>query len=353
MSLQSESRLTEDEALQTREELRKALEEIERVIVGKRSVLELMMTAFLARGHVLIEDIPGVGKTTLAKALAHVVGGTFKRIQFTPDLLPGDVTGLTLWNQKTAEWVFSPGPVFTNVLLADEINRATPKTQSALLESMEEAQVTIDGVTHPLPQPFFVIATQNPIEYRGTYALPEAQMDRFLLRVRLGYPEVAQEIDLLTRHAEADSTAGYTEETTDTSANGAANGSAGSAGAGNANLLLQRVQEVWTLARARRLQALRARVYIAPPVQQYIVALTSATRSRPGVLLGASPRASVALQRAAQGAALLAGRPFVTPDEVKRLVVPVLGHRLMLQSGGNSQSAETLLTQILDDITVP
>jgi MoxR-like ATPase len=334
--------LPTETASAAREQIRRALNEVERVIVGKRETLELMMIALLARGHVLIEDIPGVGKTTMAKALAHAIGGSFKRIQFTPDLLPGDVTGLTMWNQKTSEWIFSPGPVFANVLLADEINRATPKTQSALLESMEEAQVTIDGITHRLPQPFFVIATQNPVEYRGTYTLPEAQMDRFLLRVRLGYPSLSEEIDLLSRHAEVETRSAVTDPST----NGAAEKSS------QAPNLLQRLSVAWTAEQARDMQALRARVLVAPPIQQYIVNLTHATRRQTAVMLGASPRASVALQRAAQGAALLQGREFVTPDDVKRLAIPVLSHRLLLQ-GGNSTSSESLIEQVLDETPVP
>ncbi len=198
------SQLTADEAVQARADARKVITQVEKVLVGKHDAIETVLIALLARGHALLEDIPGVGKTTLAKALARAIGGTFKRIQFTPDLLPGDVTGLTIYNQKSSEFSFVPGPVFANIVLADEINRATPKTQSALLEAMEESQVTVEGTTRSLPQPFFVLATQNPIEYRGTFPLPEAQMDRFLLRVGMGYPSEAEEGEMLQRHAEAE-----------------------------------------------------------------------------------------------------------------------------------------------------
>jgi MoxR-like ATPase len=365
--LSASHKLSAEEAAQAREELRRVRNEIERVIVGKREVLDLLLTAFLARGHVLIEDIPGVGKTTMAKALAQVIGGSFKRIQFTPDLLPGDVTGLTLWNQKTSEWIFTPGPVFANVLLADEINRATPKTQSALLESMEEAQVTIDGRTHRLPQPFFVLATQNPVEYRGTYPLPEAQMDRFLLRARLGYPRIEEERELLLRHANADSaaaTASLEHKASlqpkasiehATASEATSNGSGNKAPEEGVAGLLQRVQTCWSSEQARAVLALRARVWVAPPVQEYIVNLVTATRDQTEILLGASPRASVALQRAAQGAALLQGRHFVEPDDVKRLAAPVLAHRLILQGAGsvNHTLAESLVARLLEDTPVP
>lgn len=330
--------LTADEAVWAKEATRRVVAQIERVIVGKHSVVELLMIALMAQGHVLIEDIPGVGKTTLAKALAQALGGTFKRVQFTPDLLPGDVTGLTIYNQKSSEFIFAPGPLFTNILLADEINRATPKTQSALLESMEEAQATLDGVTHPLPAPFFVMATQNPIEYRGTYPLPEAQMDRFLLRIHMGYPHKDEEIDMLGRHLEASAHAAH-----DYSTQSAA--------------LLAEVESVLDIESAVQLQRYRTRVTVAPAVREYIVNITHATRQQPRVLLGASPRGALALQRAAQGSALLAGREFVLPDDVKRLVQPVLSHRLIMQEQSGSAlgtgAADGVLQEILDELAVP
>lgn len=304
--------ISAEEAVRVNATARRIISQVERVIVGKREVIELVIMALLARGHVLIEDIPGVGKTMLAKAIARTVGGSFKRIQFTPDLLPGDVTGITLFSQKAEEFVFNPGPIFANVILADEINRATPKTQSALLESMEESQVTVEGVTRPLAQPFFVMATQNPIEYRGTYPLPEAQMDRFLMRVRLGYPGVAQESEMLARHLEAGSS------------------ESGQSEPNQAAALLSSIEPITDVAMLCELQQARMRVHVSPEVRDYIVAVVQSTRSAVEVALGASPRASLALQRVAQAAALLQGREFVTPDDIKHLAPMVLSHRLIL-----------------------
>jgi MoxR-like ATPase len=334
----------------------------------------MMVIALLARGHVLIEDIPGVGKTTLAKSVAKAIGGTFKRIQFTPDLLPGDVTGLNIFNPKTGEFHFNPGPIFANVVLADEINRATPKTQSALLESMEETQTTTDGTTRALPAPFFVIATQNPIEYRGTYPLPEAQMDRFLMRLSVGYPKLNEEIDMLARHADAASieacesgTAHHTQPAADAAtlhAQGAHHFNGTSSGAQTSNnrvlaregnfeqALLERVETALSIEDAQEMQRARARVHVSASVREYIVTLTTATRNEFGVRLGASPRASLALQRAAQAAALLAGREFVLPDDVKRLATPVMAHRLILQNS-DIKAAEELITRLLEEVPVP
>lgn len=368
-------KLSAAEAASIRDSARRVIAQVERVIVGKRDLIELVTVALLARGHVLIEDIPGVGKTTLAKAMAKAIGGSFKRIQFTPDLLPGDVTGLTIYNQKSNEFVFNAGPVFANVVLADEINRATPKTQSALLESMEEMQATVDGVTRVLPTPFFVVATQNPVEYRGTYPLPEAQMDRFLMRVSMGYPRHDEEIEMLERHAALDL------DNEDTHSPPNLNGSAPPAHNAssahstnvsgsvtdrvldsetpedNANVdmaLLERVETVLTPEEAQALQTERMRVWVSPPVREYIVTLAHATRDQFEVRLGVSPRGSLALQRAAQAVAAIEGREYVLPDDVKRLAIPVLAHRMVMQSGdARDGAAETLLQRLLDEVPVP
>ena len=352
--------LSAEEALAARGEIHRLIAQVERVIVGKRALLEMAAIALLARGHILIEDIPGVGKTTLAKAMARAVGGSFKRLQFTPDLLPGDVTGLTTYSQKSGEFFFNPGPVFANIVLADEINRATPKTQSALLEAMEESQVTADGITHPLPQPFLVIATQNPIEYRGTYPLPEAQMDRFLMRVSIGYPQLEEEIDLLERHARADSS-GATQAIArrdDASTREGAlpeeseSGAVTSGESSQTATLLEGVEEALSVASTRALQAARMRVHVAPELRRYIVALCDATRRHHEVRLGVSPRGSLALQRAAQAAALLAGREYATPDDVKSLALPVLSHRLLLQGRDERDGGENLMRQILTEVPI-
>ena len=328
--------LSSEEAAIARDGMRRVIAQVERVIVGKRSIVELCALALLARGHVLIEDVPGTGKTMLAKAFARAMGGEFKRIQFTPDLLPGDVTGLSIYSPKTGEFSFVPGPIFAHVLLADEINRATPKTQAALLEAMEEAQVTTDGQTRALPRPFLVLATQNPVEYRGTYPLPEAQMDRFLLRVGLGYPTRQQEIEMVSRHI--NSGAGASDQ-------GALAGQAGS--------LLNAVEPVLSVEEARRFQADRMRVQIAPELHEYLVDLIHATRSHVAVALGASPRATLALQRAAQANALLDGRTYVVPEDIKTLAPPVLSHRLILHGeSSNARASHDLVCAILDEVAV-
>jgi MoxR-like ATPase len=280
----------------------KIRDNVGRVIVGKSETTTLLLVALLCEGHVLIEDVPGVGKTTLAKALARSLDLSFQRIQFTPDLLPSDVTGLSYFNQKTQEFQFRPGAIFANLVLADEINRATPRTQSALLEAMEERQVTSDGETRALPRPFFVLATENPIELEGTFPLPEAQLDRFLLRVSLGYPDRNEEGAIARRFAEANPLDDLAPVT--------------------------RADDLAELGRACR------RLFVGEAVEGYIVDLVRATREQPDVELGASPRATLALFRASQALAAIDGRDYVLPDDVKSLAQPVLGHRLILTSSG-------------------
>jgi MoxR-like ATPase len=295
---------------------------VERVIVGKHEEVRLALVALLCRGHLLIEDVPGTGKTVLAKAIAKSLGCTFRRIQFTPDLLPSDVTGLSIYNQKTQEFEFKPGPIMAQVVLADEINRATPKTQSALLESMEERQATIDGITYPMPDPFLVIATQNPIEYEGTFALPEAQLDRFMLRIRLGYPEQLEEIVILDEQKRAHP--------------------------------LEEIEEVCAVDELRELQGLVREVYVDSTVADYIVRLVGATRLHPDVYLGASPRGSIALYRAGQALAGLLGRDYVIPDDVKALAEPALAHRLIIKTSStiHDVGAAQVVRELLDSVPV-
>jgi MoxR-like ATPase len=299
------------------------IEEIETVIVGKRQAVETIVVGLLCSGHILIEDIPGVGKTMLAKALAGALGATYRRIQFTPDLLPADVTGTSVFNQKTGEFAFRQGPVFTNVLLADEINRATPKTQSSLLECMEEFQVTVDGATHMLDRPFFVIATENPIEYRGTYPLPEAQLDRFLMRVSIGYPTAEEEIVVLDRQVKEHP--------------------------------IKAVKAVVTREDVLRMQQSVKDVHIDPSLKQYMVQLVAETRNHPMLALGASPRASLGLMRTGQARAALQGREFVLPDDIKALAAPVLCHRLILKPEARVRQADVaeLVAELVDSVPVP
>ncbi len=296
---------------------------VELVIVGKHQEVQLTLLALLCRGHVLIEDVPGVGKTMLAKAIARSLGCTFKRIQFTPDLLPTDVTGVSVYNQKTGEFEYRAGPVMAQIVLSDEVNRATPKTQSALLEAMEERQVTVDGITHPLPDPFIVLATQNPIEYEGTFPLPEAQLDRFLIRIELGYPGRADEIDMLGRQQQT--------HPLDT---------------------LQQVVEGPDLIEAQR--AVRD-VYVDQLIKDYIVGIVDATRKHEDVYLGASPRGSLALYRCAQARAAIEGRDFVIPDDVKALAEVTLAHRVILRPAARIKNADVriLIGDILRRVPVP
>ncbi len=292
------------------------IDNVSRVIVGKRKCVELLMVALLADGHVLLEDVPGMGKTLMAKCLARSMGGIFKRVQFTPDLLPSDVTGFNVYSRQAGSFEFQPGPVMTNVLLADEINRTIPRTQSSLLESMEERQVTVDGRTYPLPSPFFVIATQNPIELEGTFPLPEAQLDRFLLKIDLGYPDREEEITILERFQEKDP--------------------------------LEELGSIIEPEKFVELQAARRQIRVSEPVRAYIADIVRATRSHAAMLYGASPRATIGLMRAAQGMAALQGRPFVLPDDVKQLAEPVLCHRLILKEEERLRGAET--KQVIEDI---
>jgi len=299
------------------------VENASRVIVGKGHVMELMTVALLAQGHVLLEDVPGLGKTVMAKALARSIGGVFKRIQFTPDLLPSDVTGFSVYNQKACEFVFHPGPVMANILLADEINRTIPRTQASLLESMGEFQVTVDGQTLDLPKPFFVIATQNPIEMDGTFPLPEAQLDRFLMKIDVGYPDREEEMAILDRFARGDPLAEL--------------GAASSP---------ERIAE---------LQRRRGEIAVAPAVRGYIADLVAATRNHPKVRYGASPRGSLGLFRASQALAAIRGRDFVIPDAVKELALPVLGHRIILRHEKRVEgaSAAAVMAELLDKVALP
>jgi len=301
----------------------RVIENVERVIVGKRATVELAVVGLLSQGHLLIEDVPGVGKTMLARSLARSLGCSFGRIQFTPDMLPSDITGVSIFNQATRQFEFRPGPVMSQILLTDEINRATPKTQAALLEVMEERQVTVDGVTHALPQPFMVLATQNPIEYEGTFPLPEAQLDRFLLRIRLGYPDPESEITVLERQQ-------FRHPVED-------------------------LQPVVSVEEVREAQEAIKSVYVSKAVKQYIVELVNQTRRHPDVYLGASPRGSLTLYRTGQALAAMRGRDFVLPDDIKALALPALAHRVIVSPRARlrEMTAENIVQSVLEELPVP
>lgn len=297
---------------------------INRVLLGKEPVVEMCLVALLAGEHILLEDVPGVGKTLLGKAIAKSIAGIFRRIQFTPDLLPSDITGSNLYNAERREFVFYPGPIFANVVLADEINRATPRTQSALLEAMNESQVTVEGKTYPLPQPFLVIATQNPLEFEGTYPLPESQMDRFLLRISVGYPSREYEREVLEQHRNGEP--------------------------------VDLLEPVLTGEQVLELQAAVRKVRVEESVVSYLLDLIQATRRSPEIRVGASVRASLVLYRAAQARAFLEGRDYVVPDDVQALAVPVLAHRVITQGylhGGQRDAVEALIRRIVEDTSVP
>ena len=301
----------------------KLLENIKGVIVGKEQAIEMSLVALIAQGHLLIEDVPGLGKTTLAKAVAVSTGCSFKRIQFVPDLLPSDITGVNIYNQKTSEFEFRRGPLMTQVVLADEINRAPSKTQAALLESMEEHRVSVDGVTYDLDRPFFIIATLNPVEYHGIFPLPEAELDRFTVRVTLGYASFQQEVEIIGRQERDDP--------------------------------IESLGAVTSPEDLIQIQEETKAIYVDPLVRQYIVSLTQASRQHQDVVLGASHRGSLALFRTSQALSLIRGRDFVTPDDVKELAVPVLGHRLILTPEARARGIDgaKAVTSIVDNLTVP
>ncbi len=312
-----------DEIRQVQEATRAVRQNVSSVMIGKEEVIDLLMVAMLCEGHVLFEDVPGIGKTTLAKTLAKSLGCTFQRIQFTPDLLPSDITGITFFNQKNSEFEFRPGPLLAQIVLADEINRATPRTQSALLEAMEERQISVERETVMLPRPFTVIATQNPIELEGTFPLPEAQIDRFLMRLRLDYPSHSEERLILQRFKETQP--------------------------------LDDLQPVLTGERLQELQHLIRRVRVEPAVENYIVELVRATRNHSGVELGVSPRGTLALYRSSQAYASIHGRFYVIPDDVKRVARPVLSHRMIATSQArlHGRIMEQIIEEVLHNVSVP
>ncbi len=318
-----EPRLNESEAASVAAAVGRVKDNIARVIVGKDEVIDLVLVALLAEGHILIEDVPGTGKTTLAKAVARSLDCSFKRIQFTPDLVPSDVTGITVYNQRDGVFEFRPGPIIAQIVLADEINRATPRTQAALLEAMEERQVTVEGETLPLPSPFLVLATQNPIELEGTFPLPEAQLDRFLLKLAIGYPSAEEEDRMVERFEQTSPLAGLVPV------------------AGPEDL--------------SRMMAVTARVHCEPVVRRYVIDLVRATRDHPALELGASPRAALALFRAARALAAVRGRPYLLPDDVKRVAPHVLPHRLILSSQTRlrGRTADDIVAELLATVPAP
>jgi MoxR-like ATPase len=302
---------------------KKLTKNLEKVIVGKRHPIELIVIGLLCQGHALIEDVPGVGKTVMARSLAKSLGCSFNRLQFTPDMLPSDVTGVSIFNQSNREFEFRPGPIFAQVVLVDEINRATPKTQAAMLEAMEEKQVTVDGKTHPLPSPFMVLATQNPIEYEGTFPLPEAQLDRFLLRVRLGYPNSNDEIEILERQ--------------------------------QLRHPIESLKSVIKVTELKEAMQEIKKIFVSDSIKRYSVELTTRTRQNEDVYLGASPRGSLALFRTGQVSAALEGRDYVLPDDIKRMAIPVLAHRIIVGPAARLReiSAEQIVQEIVDNTPVP
>jgi MoxR-like ATPase len=305
------------------QEIQLIIENISKVIIGKPKSVELGVVGLLSGGHVLIEDVPGVGKTILARSIAITTGCDFSRIQFTPDLLPTDVSGVSIYNQQKGNFEFKEGPIISQIVLADEINRATPKTQSAMLEAMEEGQVTVEGVTRSLPTPFMVMATQNPIEYEGTFPLPEAQLDRFLIKISIGYPDSSQEIEIMnsqsTKHP------------------------------------IDELQPVSSPEKASQLQSITKEIYVHDLVKEYIVSIVEETRKHSGLSLGASPRGSLSLYRAAQALSLIRGRTYITPDDVQELALSVLGHRIILSASArmSGQTPESIVNSILESKTVP
>jgi MoxR-like ATPase len=301
----------------------KIIDNVERVIVGKHEAVQSTVIALLCEGHLLIEDVPGTGKTMLAKSVAKSLGCNFRRIQFTPDMLPSDVTGISVFNQKTLEFEFRPGPVMAQIVLTDEINRATPKTQSALLEAMEERQLTVDGVTYPMERPFLVLATQNPIEYEGTFPLPEAQLDRFMMRVHLGYPNNQDEITMLDNQQ-------FTHPVT-------------------------RIEQVVPTEELMAAQEQIKSVHISDLIKEYIVSLVNVTRKHPDVYLGASPRGSLALYKTGQARAAIAGRDYVIPDDIKALAIETLAHRLIISPSARIKNVDprSVVQEILDSTPVP
>jgi MoxR-like ATPase len=303
--------------------VQRVINNVEKVIVGKAESVAFSLIAVICNGHVLIEDVPGVGKTVLTKAIARSIGCSFKRIQFTPDLLPSDVTGVSIYNQKTDNFEFRAGPIMSQIVLADEINRATPKTQSALLEAMEETQITIDGVTYRLPEPFMVMATQNPIEYEGTFPLPEAQLDRFMMNIKLGYPKVSDEMNILDTHQ-------YHHPLDDLEQ-------------------IMVAEELVTIQRQIR------SIHVDPSIREYIVSIANATRNHNNIYLGSSPRGSLALYRASQALAAIRGRGYVIPDDVKLLTKPTLAHRLIVTPAARVRAitSTTVLDEILQSVPVP
>jgi len=299
------------------------MDNVEKVIVGKREAVRLTIVSLLCQGHLLIEDVPGTGKTMLAKAVSRSLGCRFRRIQFTPDMLPSDVTGVSVFNQKTREFEFRPGPVMAQIVLTDEINRATPKTQSALLEAMEERQITVDGVTYPMEQPFLVLATQNPIEYEGTFPLPEAQLDRFMMRISLGYPAAEDEITMLDRQQYVHPVA--------------------------------QLEQVVSTDELLAAQEQVKEVYLDDLVKEYIINLVRATRKHPDLYLGASPRGSIALYKTGQARAAIQGRDYVTPDDIKALALVTLAHRLIISPSARIKNVDprAVIQEILDNMPVP